>query len=321
MSSQKYENVIVFGPTGAVGGCTALEAGKRGAKVWLAMRNPAKTIEDIPAEVEKTGPFERVQADLTDPASITAVVKKTGAKAVYIYWVRTEDHMRASLQALRDGGVEYVVFLSSYSLEHAQEQGRDIHTVESDDFIPWSHAQVEIGLEKLGFPHVISLRPSQFASNYLKHFLDTNVKPARIRYIYEDGLADYITPEDIGRVGGALLSERPYDGKQVIALSGPKLWTYQEGLALFKKITGREDINTIPSTRAEFIDSMVSLGLPVGIGNYLAQESEGMRDRELWFPKDKYAVNVANIKKYGGKEPLTFEEYLEKHKSDWDSIV
>jgi short-subunit dehydrogenase len=66
----KYDNVIVFGPTGAVGGQLALEASKRDAKVWLAMRSPEKFIEGISKDEEQQGSFERIQADLSDPDSV-----------------------------------------------------------------------------------------------------------------------------------------------------------------------------------------------------------------------------------------------------------
>jgi NAD(P)-dependent dehydrogenase (short-subunit alcohol dehydrogenase family) len=74
--------VIVFGPTGAVGRAVAIEASKRGAKVWLAMRTTDKAINGINREDEERGAFQRVQADLFDPESVVKAVKESGAKAV-----------------------------------------------------------------------------------------------------------------------------------------------------------------------------------------------------------------------------------------------
>lgn len=97
-----YDNVIIFGPTGAVGRSAALEASKRGAKVWLAMRDTSKQIDQIPPEVEKAGRFTRVQADLTDPASVTKAIEKSGTKAAYLYAVHgSSDHLRGTLRALK----------------------------------------------------------------------------------------------------------------------------------------------------------------------------------------------------------------------------
>ena len=48
-----FEKVIVFGPTGNIGSITSQTAGKKGAKVYLAMRDPKKTIPGLSQEDEK----------------------------------------------------------------------------------------------------------------------------------------------------------------------------------------------------------------------------------------------------------------------------
>ena len=56
------ENVLVFGASGSVGQATAIEARRRGAKVWLAMRDINKAVKKLD-EDEKKGGYERIQAD------------------------------------------------------------------------------------------------------------------------------------------------------------------------------------------------------------------------------------------------------------------
>lgn len=312
MSSRKYDNVIVFGPTGTVGGITALEAGKRGAKVWLAMRDPSKTIGEIPSDVENTGKFTRVQADLTDPASVNKIARESGAKAAYIYLVHGAD-IRPSLQALRDAGVEYVVFLSSVTVMG------DIRRIPQSDYIAWAHAQVEIALEEIRFPNVTALRPAFFASNLHKNFFDRSVSPPRINFIYGDSLVDNIAPEDIGAVGGAVLVERPGDGKEVIVQCGPQWLTLHESCELIKKITGREDIDTKPVPKDEYIQNLLSKGFPLFLVNNLADSAEKQRHPEEMFPKSMHESAIAATKKYAGKDPMKFEEYVEKHNTEWQN--
>ena len=55
-------NVLVFAASGAVGCAAAIEARKRGAKVWLAMRHINKAVIRLDEE-EKKGGYERVQVD------------------------------------------------------------------------------------------------------------------------------------------------------------------------------------------------------------------------------------------------------------------
>lgn len=317
MSSHRFNNVIVFGPTGGVGGVTALHAEKRGASVWLAMRDTSKPIAEIPVDVEKAGKFIRVQADLTDPASITKAVQQSGAKAAYIYLIPTaEDHMRGSLQALRDAGVDNLVFLSTFSITSSQA----LSSVSPEDFIPYTHAQVEIAAEQLRFPHFVALRPAEFASNWFKNFLDRSVSPPKANYIQADAVGDNIAPEDIGELAAVVLTERPSAGTEVIYQCGPELRTAGESWELVKKITGRDDIDTTPTSKDIFIDAMAAKGIPRPLVEYVAKSRENRSNPNMLYPELFYGAAVANTKKYTGREPMKFTEYIEKHKAEWQAV-
>lgn len=314
--ASKYDNVIVFGPTGAVGGSTALEASKRGAKVWLAMRNTSKAIEEIPADIEKSGKFERVQADLTDPDSVATAVKKCGAKAAYFYLIfGSQDHMRGSLQAMKDAGVEYVVFLSSVTVA----PGKDIRSIPPEHIIGYSHAQVEIALEEIGFPHVTALRPAAFASNHYNMELDRSEKPPKANITIADTLMDNIVPDDIGAVGGAVLVERPSNGKEVIYLCGPELTTLEKIWATIKRVTGRDDLDTTPLDAEEWLARM-SRHTPLPLAKEILRNYEEWRDPEGIMPKSEFQKAVANTKKFSGREPTKFEDYVEAHKAQWLAV-
>ncbi|KAJ7056702.1 hypothetical protein C8F01DRAFT_1211361 [Mycena amicta] len=314
--SRKYDNIIVFGPTGTVGGLVALEAHKRGAKVWLAMRNTSKTIPEIPSDIEKSGNFVRVQADLSDPLSVGSAIKESGAKAAYLYLVHgSPDFSRASLQAMRDAGVEYIVLLSGYTV---QREGKELRAIPKAE-IAFEHAQVEISVEDIGFPFFTALRPAFFASNYFKSFLDRSVKPPKAIIVYEDSIFDHITPEDIGAVGGAVLVERPSDGKETLYLCGPELHTVEEAWQLVKKVTGRDDIDTTPGSPAEFAQVMASKGIPEVVTNYLLDVFEQARPKGGSL-ESEYRVGVANVAKYTGRAPMTFVDYLEAHKAEWQAV-
>ncbi|ROW01258.1 hypothetical protein VMCG_05954 [Cytospora schulzeri] len=312
----KYDKVIVFGPTGTIGGQVALEASKRGAKVWLAMRDPSKPIDEIPADVEKSGNFARVQADLTDPASIAKVIQETGAKAAYVYAVHgSEDHMRGALKSMKEAGVEYVVFLSSGSVPHDV----DIRSIAKEDFISYLHAQVEIAAEDLGFPHFTALRPWVFASNYFRMNLNKSAKPPKANILYLDTLADNIVPEDIGAVGGAVLVDRPSNGKEVIYLCGPEILKSEESWAIIKRVTGRDDIDTTPLSEEKFLGTLLK-GTPPPVAHYLVKSAGLMKNQEKTFPQAMYVPAVANVKKYTGKEATKFEDYIEAHKAEWQAV-
>nr|GAT56830.1 predicted protein [Mycena chlorophos] len=317
--SRKYDNVLVFGASGAVGGLVALEAHNRGAKVWLAMRDTSKPIPAIPSEVEKAGNFVRVQADLSDPASVAKAVAKSGAQAAYFYVINGgPDFGRAALQAMRDNGVEYVVFLSSYSVKG---EGAQLRAIPPTDWIPYEHARVEINVEDLGFPYFTTLRPARFASNYFRLSLDRSVKPPKANIVAgcETARFDDITPEDIGAVGGAVLVERPSDTKETIWLCGPETRTAKEGWELIKKVTGRNDIDTTPITAEHFLEKNLAKGLPRPLVESLLSSYVHWQ-LKMGFEEPEYEVGVANITKYTGRAPTTFVEYLEAHKGEWVAV-
>ncbi|KAJ9658946.1 hypothetical protein H2198_003375 [Neophaeococcomyces mojaviensis] len=312
MSSLKHSTVIVFGPTGEVGGSAALEAAKRGAKVYLAMRDPSKNIPGIPQSDEKSLSFERIKADLTDPASVTSVIKQSGAKAAYIYRVQSADHLLSSLTAMKAAGIEYIVFLSSFSLEPES----NIRAVQPMEIIPYIHAQIEITLEDLGIPHV-ALRPAQFASNGFKMNLDKSKSPWQVNMLYGDYTGDAISPIDIGRVGGAVLVDPPANvmakGKEVIFLCGPKLLTSDQQWEIVKKVSGK-DIKVKHCTEQEYKDYITGLGFPFPIVEYLVKSMPKMKP-ELYV-EPFYSESVANIKRYSGHEPTQFEDYVKEYKSE-----
>nr|GAT46436.1 predicted protein [Mycena chlorophos] len=318
-SNRKYDNVLVFGPTGDVGGLVALEAHNRGAKVWLAMRDITKPIPAIPTDVEKTGNFVRVQADLSDAASVARAVAESGVKAVYMYIVHGgADFGRAALQVMRDNGVEYVVFLSSYSVKG---EGNALRALPPTNWIPYEHAQVEITIEDIGFPYFTTLRPAWFASNYFRTGLDRSAKPPKAILIagYEDKrLFDNVTPEDVGAVGGAVLVERPSDRKETIWICGPDTCSPKEGWELVKKVTGRTDIETILVPAEQFIAATVAKGIPQVLVDSLLSSYE--RWQGGYEAEPEFKVGMANIAKYAGRAPMTFVQYLEAHKAEWAAI-
>ena len=163
----RYEDVIVFGPTGAVGGAVASEAGKR-----LAMRDINKPIDAITSDQERDGNFTRVHADLSDPESVKQAVQRSGAKAAYVYLVFVPGGLKGALQAMKDAGIEYVVFLSSFTIK----KNTDVRDIAPEAFIAYAHAQAEAVLEDIGMAHT-ALRPGSFASNPFKMSMDKSKTP------------------------------------------------------------------------------------------------------------------------------------------------
>ncbi|KAJ7897359.1 hypothetical protein B0H14DRAFT_3104773 [Mycena olivaceomarginata] len=187
--------VLVFGATGGVGSACARHAQSLGASVTLAVRDTEKPIPGLSPEQEKAGGYKRVQADLTRPETVSEAVKQSGAKHAFVYLVfpvpGQPDPNRAAYEALRAAGVEFVVFLSSLSVEMHEP----VDSIPAQEIIPYAHAQAELALEEIfGKSGYVSLRPGGFASNLFRSA--DMIKAGSVKMPY---------PEDIGRTGGTIL--------------------------------------------------------------------------------------------------------------------
>ncbi|KAK7535440.1 hypothetical protein IWX49DRAFT_569768 [Phyllosticta citricarpa] len=323
-NDKKYDNVIVFGPTGDVGGHAALTASQHGAKVWLAMRNPSKAIPQLShlSADEEAKSFTRVQADLTDAASILAAVQQSNAKAAYVYLVQTADALRSSLAAMKEGGIEYVVFLSSFSVPYG---GGDVREVAPSHIIAFAHAAVEAALEDLAIPHV-ALRPAYFASNAFKMGLDAakfpDLEANVLNGAYE---VDCIAPDDIGRAAGALLVAAPGDlhaekrdakdggkkGKSVFYLCGPQLVTQDRVFEIIGEVSGRE-VKVNHLSKDGMVERFTSHGMPRPVALYMAEAlDKGFAEDQ--YRRDMYEQAVRNVEMLTGREAMRFEDYVRLH--------
>ncbi|KAJ5720405.1 uncharacterized protein N7483_008339 [Penicillium malachiteum] len=290
--------VIVFGATGATGSYAALQAHQEGAQVTLAVRDPSKPIpllDGIPAE--------KVQADLTKPETLTDAVQQTGATAAYIYVIfDTHDHMRASLVALKEAGITSIVLLSSFSV-----QG-DPASIPADDFIPYEHAQVEISLEEVfGIDNFVSIRPAFFASNIL--WFKAGIAAGKVKHANFDALADYISPEDIGRVAGSILVNG--SSEHVVSLAGLDELTLSEALALVANVLGKEIKTTWVSAQEMKVDRMEQ-GVEEPLAQWLVTDVTEHAGAFFTFPT--YSEAMGNIKKYIKRDPIRFHQWLEENK-------
>jgi hypothetical protein len=114
------------------------------------MRDPSKPVSGLEAQAQAQAQahpfFPRIRPDLTDPASVLAAVTATGATTAFIYRVfGAAEHVRPTLEALRAGGMSFVVFLSSVILK----RGVALESYGPAEFIPWLHAQVEMELREV----------------------------------------------------------------------------------------------------------------------------------------------------------------------------
>jgi NAD(P)-dependent dehydrogenase (short-subunit alcohol dehydrogenase family) len=209
-------SVIVFGPTGNIGSVTARTAAEHGAKVALAMRDTNKAIPGLSKEKEQSGSFTRVQADLLKPETVAEAVKTSGAKRAFVYLAHAApDHMKSALEAMKGAGVEFVVFLSSFTV-HRDKPLRDIPP---SDIIDYVHGQVEASLDDVFGPqHYVALRPGSFATNLLRD--KKGIVAGEAPLFRGQFKQDWITAVDMGEVSGRILVDGPKNGQDKVFSTG-----------------------------------------------------------------------------------------------------
>ena len=299
--------VIVFGPTGNIGAVTALTAQAHGAKVFLAMRDTSKKIRGLTSDLENSGGFERVQADLTDPESVATAVKTAKATRAFIYNAHgTPDHMKSTLTAMKSAGIEFVVFLSSFTIPGEPED------VEPKDLISYIHAQGELSLDQVfGREHYVAVRPGAFATNMLRS--KAGIVAGRAELYKPEWATDMITPSDMGRVSGTILVSGPKNGQQRVYLYGPHLVSQRKAVEIIGQELGKKiDVKEIDADA--HLSNLVGIGLPKPLAEYLISVT-GNHSIEY----TKYDEGVENVQLYTGKPSMGFEEWVHGNEDLWSA--
>jgi nucleoside-diphosphate-sugar epimerase len=309
-------NVIIFGATGAVASTAALTAHALGAtKITLATRDTTKPLPNtaLTTAIEShPSTFPRVQADLTNPASVSAAVTASGATTAFLYLVfGTPDGLRSSIEAMKSAGIEFVVFLSSGGVK----EGEDLRAITPANFIAWQHARVEIALEEVFGPGgYVAVRPGYFASNVFQYGKAV-AKGGEVKVVYPEARFDFVVPEDIGRVCGKLLVEGREAGVSVVPLAGPQLISQGEAIEAIAKIVGKEvKVVGYEDDEEAVKATMQNLGLPEPGARQLVNGFKAAAGGEEVFEKGHYEKGVGNILKYGGKV-TRFHEWAEENKA------
>lgn len=305
-----YERVIVFGPTGSVGSVVAQTAHSLGAHVALAVRDLNKPIRGLDSAAEQSGEYQRVKADFSDNDAVTAAVKQSQATSAFVYLNHaTQDHQLSFFEALKAGGVKFVVFLSSFTIQE------DISEVKPADIISFIHARAELSLTKVFGNSHVAVRAGSFATNTLRE--KSTIPNGHVKLFYSAAQADYITPDDIGRVAGTILVQGPKDGQQHVYVFGPRLISATEAYETIGRVLHGKPltIEEIPDAEAA-TRQLVSLGIPPPIANYLTQlaEQRAKGTAPFGFDESLLAEARANMEKYTGRQAQEFADWVANNK-------
>ncbi|OQV03782.1 hypothetical protein CLAIMM_08782 [Cladophialophora immunda] len=267
-------------------------------------------------EQEREAGFERVYADLTKLETVENAVSRTGAKRAFIYAIQSPDHMKSSIVALKSAGIEFIVFLSSYTVP----DNLSVDTISPSNFIAWGHGQVELNLDQVfGSDGYVTVRPGSFASNSLRW--KEMAEEGEVKIAYPEALFDWISPSDIGRVSGVVAAKGPQavdgnGGRKVIRLCGPEIMSQAAAVDTIGRVIGK-DLKVTRLNDQEGVDFFVKAAhLPEPAAQQLIMMlKKRVEDVKGGGDYVRYEESVANISKYGGRPPTAFHEWVEENKA------
>lgn len=305
-------SVIVFGATGQVGSVAARTAAELGAIVWLAMRDIQKSIPGFTEELENAATFHRIQADLQKPETVSQAVKTSGAKRAFIYLVHgAPDHLKGSIEAMKDAGIDFVVFLSSFTIP----TNKGLRDIPSTDIIPYMHAQVEANLDDaFGSDNYIAVRSGCFITNLLSE--KNGIASQKVNLYGGKFLQDNIAPNDIGSVIGHILVKGPRNTQKKVYLYGPEILSIHESIAKIGDLLGKQDLSITTLDPKDGYDKYIRSGLPPPFAQYMVEtlSTEGPdKGNGERFPN--YDEGVRNVELYTGRPATSFEDWVRENKA------
>lgn len=217
--------------------------------------------------------------------------------------------MRATLEALKAGGIEFVVFLSSFTIKGPLDK------ISPANRIPYAHAQVELNLEATFGPrNRANIRAGAFATNTLRWRED--IAAGTVVLETPDMESDLITPTDMGNVAGQLLVDGQKDGQNVLYLYGPELVSQKDALAIIIRAVGK---------RMEVVDYQEQhrVDEPAGPAASSAERvivRLGYKGGSSDWAKGVYANHqegVENVVKHKGGPATSFEEWVKENKGKY----
>lgn len=279
--------ILITGATGTTGREVVAELQRLGARgVRALVRDPAR------AEFIREAGFETVAGDFERPETLDAALE--GVERALLLTPPTPDtvsHHRDFITAAAAAGVGHVVKLSAFGADADGPEG----------FGRW-HGQSENLLKTSGLRWTI-LRPNFFMQNLLGQARQI----AATGGIYQplgDARASFIDARDIAAVAARTLTAEGHDG-QTYTLTGPEALSYGEVAAKLSEASGGV-INYVPVTPEQFRTGALAAGLP----EWLVAALERLNEV---FASGQAAEVTDAVRRVGGKEPTTFEQFARDH--------
>jgi uncharacterized protein YbjT (DUF2867 family) len=264
--------ITIMGASGHTGRAIAQHLLESGEKV-RALGRSAEKLADL-----KTKGAEVMTGDASDAAYLTRAFK--GADAVYTLippntgaadFSAYQDRIgEAIVQAIRESGVQHVVFLSSLGAELPEGTGP----------IVGLHKQEE-RLKKLSGVHVLALRPAYFMENLFMSLGMIKHQGMNGGAVAGDVPVSMVATRDIAEVAAKALRARDFKGFSFQEILGPREITFDEVTQIVGKRVGKPDVKYVQFSYEDMRKGMVGMGISEDLAGQYVEMSRAFNEHKV----------------------------------------
>jgi len=286
------QTVLVIGATGKIGRRLTPRLVRRGAQVRAAVRGDSFARPGV----------EPVRFDWRDPGTYDTALR--GAEAIYLVPAdpgASDDPVREVADLLERGrksGARRVVLISALGVDKAPPDSPT--------------RQIELAVEGSSIPCTI-LRPGAFMQNFSERFRTRILESIRERdEIFMpggDGVASWVSAEDIAEVAAIALTKRGHEGMGY-TLVGPEALTMSEIAVIVSAAAGRQ-ITYREAGREDVHGWLLASGMPP----HMAEPFSEIFTVAL--TSGAFGVLNNHIEKVTGRPPVCFAEFAADAATAW----
>ena len=279
--------ITVMGASGNTGGRISEQLLQAGEQIRALGRTASKL-----AGLESKG-AQVTTGDAADAAFLKDAFR--GADAIYTLLPpdpQSPDlRKKAIVKAIRDGGVRYVVFLSSIGADLPEGTGP----------IAGLHAQEE-RLRKLPDVNAVILRPASFFENFYAILGLIRHQGINGGAVAPDLRLPMIATRDIADVAARALKARDWTGVVVRELLGARDLTFAEATRIIGAHIGKPDLQYVQFPYADFSSSLVQMGISANMAGLYAEMARAFNEGKIESREGRRPKNTT---------PTRFEDFAQ----------